>query len=632
MGYGLASCFVERGDGGRRIVFHVASLGCVLAISLLFVSSTLDFYFKTNIFNLVSILSLFLISVIFIIKHLYRLKNPVEVLNNLIPLFATVIFGYMFYIWLYGNSEFFTHGLAPDFAAYIASAGEVQGYKEGKFLEDPFSVEILLRAHRIGLVSLIGFLKSYTSIGLVDLIISIVFSFYFSGLVLFTTTFLKHLNIYNVYLFLFTALLLVFNANLLQILNEGFLPQAIGSILFSLMIAFDLKSRKLLTEGAITFKGGSIAKKVWKNNFLLIIFMSSLFCNYSEFYVLFIAYLLGMAFFEILLRDKYTSLKMKNSLLFFLLSGVLISPQIIKVIKFTIANSGNFRNIGYPFPGYLTFTDMIGATNIFSESRKYLDTDLATRIVEDSFYPLPLKVILSFVLVYLILRTIREKDQNLQHAFYVALAGVVSSLLINILFHYKYQAVENYVFNKIALSFSLFVTVLTVLVINTLKAKKKVFASLVVASLISFSLFAYDRTKYRNFVPKDVISMKKVIKSIPSGYYFLFNKRGYRKGKIVGRLRYIDRTNEFILSGLLGITGKSIDQWNIPHLKGLREGSKLAYLVKKDLLLDQEIFKSENKRLVSLGNDYYLLKTDITLDKVSSSADPYSELSKYFLR
>ena len=114
----------------------------------------------------------------------------------------------------------------------------------------------------------------------------------------------------------------------------------------------------------------------------------------------------------------------------------------------------------------------------------------------------------------------------------------------------------------------------------------------------------------------------------------MFNERGYRSGKIVGQLRYVDRTNDFIISSLTGIVG--IDQWNVPMWRSLiwsyYPDKKIAFIINKNYVLDKKFDSPYVTDVLHLQNDLYLVLSDIYFYSIIKAKDPYKKLSEYFLR
>ena len=114
----------------------------------------------------------------------------------------------------------------------------------------------------------------------------------------------------------------------------------------------------------------------------------------------------------------------------------------------------------------------------------------------------------------------------------------------------------------------------------------------------------------------------------------MFNERGYRSGKIVGQLRYVDRTNDFIISSLTGIVG--IDQWNVPMWRSLiwsyYPDKKIAFIINKNYVLDKKFDSPYVTDVLHLQDDLYLVLSDIYFYSIIKAKDPYKKLSEYFLR
>ena len=635
LGYGLSK-FIFKGHFGDNKLFKI-NFSIFIVINIFFVTSTLDFYYNSEFFTFVILLLLLLL----LCCSFYLNFNKNNLINVLFEInkaecFLFYLMNYLIYYYLFGGDSY-KHSLGVDVAAYISSIEEIINFKLTGLIS-PTSNEILINAKRVGLVALGGYLKNIFGFSSIEILNSIVFIFLIAGVCSFVTIFLKIFKLNeNKFVFYSIYFLILFNINFIYLLEQAFYPQIISTVLVSLIVSIDVYIRQQKIHKNNLFKCQNYLSAV----LILSVMISSLIVNYSEFFILILGYYIGMLFLDLLNREKYIIHYLINTFIVISMSLMISFPQTLEVFVFTLENSSNFRSIGYPFPNYNYLSDLIGVSNLFSDSDLYLDVDISTKIVESGFYSLWFKVPISiFILLFSIYLFFIDKRYNYLFVVYM---GVGISLIVTMVLFFYYDGIENYLYNKISMAFYMLIT--SGIVVGLIKQKKYYFNIILICififNFLSVYLYIEDREKYINTIPKDLKLAKQKIAEIRNDYVFMFNARGYRNGNVIGRLRYVDRNNDFALMSMLNIQNESIDQWNTPHwstsIDDKRKknqyhiNKRLAYIIKQEFLVNgfNETFI---EIITEVEGGFYIIETSIEFDEIRYSSNPYQSLSEYFLK
>ena len=143
--------------------------------------------------------------------------------------------------------------------------------------------------------------------------------------------------------------------------------------------------------------------------------------------------------------------------------------------------------------------------------------------------------------------------------------------------------------------------------------KKIVALFLIVAGTVFFSIRRQD---YLGYV--DMESIRR-IHAVFEGQnvVFLPNERGYARGKIDGRMRYIDRTSEIFISPLLD--EKAIDQWLPDPWSTFPRDARIILIAQKDRLIsERETIRKYADRLVLSTRSYLVVDTKAHVSELLS--------------
>ena len=613
-GYGLVSILVYKTILDDILV----KISLAPVVSLAFFSLFAIYELGLNI-SLYASYSILLIAMLLLLFRRELIRNDFIMIKhylidkkNIIILFSffSIVAFLMFFFGTENGS--IRHGLSPDIAAYLSAMNHFTANGTSLNTKDPFSNEILNKALRWRIPFCASKLKMITSFPAYNVLVSLILVvFVFGSLAIARIHVLLNNLQKNRFVTLLIFISLVGNVALLDFFYEGFYPQIISIICFGLVLSLFHVIRSTDEHNSLLFL--TIL-------FLFIIILSA----YSELFVLGIAFVFGVVLFDFIQKNKNnfnTSLMLGMTIIGALMVSLPLSNHIY---EFTIANSSNFRNIGYPLPGYMFPSDWLGISNIFSDSSQYLDDAIATHVVVESRYPLLVKIILSIIAILVFIRyTYKNQDKSI---ILVIAVGISAFFAINVYLNHFHGGIENYLYNKLSSTFILYLTV----VFFTFLLKEKYFlgfASLLLISLYSSNLYIKDSYKYYATIESDLIQKFQDEPQLKK-YIFVLNERGYRNGQIIGKIRYIDRTDEFMLRGLLGIY--ALDQWNLADRVNM-PNYEIILLTKKEYIDDHNKFDSAHKILFETKN-YIAFHTGVTLNEIPSSNEGYAILEKKFVR
>ena len=271
-------------------------------------------------------------------------------------------------------------------------------------------------------------------------------------------------------------------------------------------------------------------------------------------------------------------------------------------------------------------SDFVGLSNIFSESELYLDDGIATHVIKSSKH-LPLlfmKIILSIIVLFLFIQYV-NKNKNKNIIFVIAL-GIFSTFIINLYLNQYHDGVKNYLYNKISSTFILY---LSAVFFVFLLQKKRLLTVILLYSVLVYSSYSYVKDSYRYcaIIEPDLMAQFQQKPELKQ-YIYLPNERGYRNGEVVGKLRYIDRTDEFMLRGLIGIY--TLDQWNLVDRCNM-PNHEIILLTKKAYIKNNPQLENRGKILFETKN-YIALHTGVLVDEIPADNEAYPLLQKLFIQ
>jgi len=613
IGYGLVSILVNKTILDDILI--KISLAPVVALAFFSLFAIYELGLNISLYPSYSILSIAILLLFFrrvsIWNDFIIIKNSLIEKKNIIVLFFffTIV---IFLIFFFGTETGrIRHGLSPDIAAYLSAMNHLIANGTSLNTQDPFSNEILNKALRWGIPFCASQLKIITSFPAYNVLVSLILVvFVFGSLAIARIHVLLNNLLKNRFTTLLIFLSLVGNAAVLDFFYEGFYPQIISIVCFGLILSLFHTVRSTNEHNPLLFLAIL---------FLFIIILSA----YSELFVLGIAFVCGVVLFDFMQKNKnYLSSSLMLGIAIF---GALVValPLSNHIYEFTIANSSNFRNIGYPLPSYMFPSDLLGITNIFSDSSQYLDDAIATHIVIESRYSLFVKSILSIIAILVFIRyAYKNQDKNI---ILVIAIGISTFYAINVYLNYFHNGIENYLYNKLSSTFILYLTA----VFFTFLLKKKYFlgfVSLLLISLCSSNIYIKDSYQYYATIEPDLIQKFQDEPQLKK-YIYISNERGYRNGQMIGKLRYIDRTDEFMLRGLLGIY--ALDQWNLADRANM-PNYEIILLTKKEYINNHQHLHGQD--ILFETKNYLAYYTGITLNEIPSSNEGYAILEKKFVR
>lgn len=616
-GFGAYNYFEN--NKGKYSVGYAQAYSFFFAALILFVAATIGYYMKIKYMAL-SVLLLMMVSSAYVLYLEWRTYlNKGWFYDILI-----YVLSFLYYCYIVNPGNYYFHGLAADMAAYMQAVKEVQIVKDGGQIH-VFTIEILKNAKRIGLVGTLGEVYSIFGGSVIDYLLSMVYAFYFNGIIVFVRNALYVFDVEDYGVYMSVLLLLLINVNILYLIDQAFLPQVISVIVFSNLVVYEIRLRN-----AIESHSGDLKVIVYLLCFMALM-LSAVMVNYSEIYVLCVTYLFAMMILDFIKRKEGMFTYMICLVAVIAVSMLIVYPHVSEVYNFTKNNASNFRRIGYPFPNYMMLSDIAGLTNIFSDSKRYLDDAVASKIVYQGMYAYESRLLLSVVVAVLMIYMYLADEKGRVMIYVSTILLLV--YFINIYLYKERGGVENYLYDKIALVFS---TIILVFIIIPLVRKSGyiywgVYLIFMVFSVISFNYYIKDRYRYSDVIPKNISVISRRLDSIKHRYVFATNERGYRNGSVIGKYRYIDRTNDFVLSSLLDLP--MMDQWNIPQWESLPRGRRLGFIIRKEYLKNSS-FKEQLfvDKVIDLGGGLSFVSTNVPYDSIRGASNPGEALSKYYLR
>jgi len=630
----------------------------------------INFGIEAEIYQLTLI---FLAIISFSFAFFWTVKNKLLNSINIKEVIKISIYSILFFILLFLvnyccnpiKEEILTVRLVPDLPAYIvASQFLLDGGNISNLTWDNYyAYEIFNEAFRWGLPAATSFFAWLNNTSVENVIFYTPFLIYtcgiFASFLILKNTIFEHQE--KIDLSVFLPFFMILNVGILYFLFEAFYPQIISITAFTIIMSIFLWLRKNILPDKI------------KRYFYIIaaIISASIIVTYSEAYVIIILAVGGVLFFDLVLRNNQD---IKISILFLLTiiaSTIIISPFVSKFIFFTIANAENAGNIGYVLPARMLPSDWTGITNIFSNSDLYLGAcGSPCRIALETIFP-PLiicsdfflslgfsietrlsrlnisrsnlgiddiniiSLMLSFWVLYEILKFLRSRNKRENAFFLVIFIGIFSFFIVNLIF-VEFLGITNnyYLYNKVSTFF--FPLIIFIFFSHILRQKNNIkLFSVLFMFYMSSLFFVFDLRKNTSETDLRMVTYLNVNSKLLDEYVYVYNKRGNRKGLEVASLRHIDAMGET----LVGALTKDIffEQWRTFrwHL-ALEEhhDKELILIVNKDYITKDSMESLvENKILFTVGKHIAVL-TGIKLNMISSLPEEkrYSVLEKLFLK
>lgn len=534
------------------------------------------------------------------------------------------------------SGGFLSFRLGVDLAAYASATSEILGITPANQL----SVEILRNAHRWGLPALAAVLHATIPFqtNIYELLFMTVLALYVSGALgvgaLFSALVSVNSSRTKAGLFAvafpgFAALALICNSAHLNYFNEGFYPQIIGTALLGNVLGIVLLLRNAAKAGESPLRGQGLAG-VLSMVILLAILSGAIAVTYSEAFFLVLVFVVGCLLLDAVGRDwsriRIGGLSMAGLLLGFILAF----PVSQKLIDFTFRNSGNVANIGYPQPNWMYPSELLGVGTIYADVEAYLDTAVSVHRVPRTKSGMVLGGAVSVLLIWLVARAaIFLRDTRF---VMTAALGIIGFFSVNAWLFLKGGMPQNYAYNKLSSILSVILIPLVLVGLHDVctvlrertnkdisKATVLIFISLV---CITAGLTLKDSGNYRATV--DVESINDLNPQLIScNCALLPAERGRRGSELIGKLRYVDRTGDFIMSSLL--VPPVLDQWNrAAWAFNAKKDSKVFLLVRKDYLVAGAIIIN---RLVADSRSYAVIDAGTTAGVLSEKSDV--ELAKW---
>jgi hypothetical protein len=604
----------------RRKLFPVLlsfSLAPIVGSTLIILVGVFFLYYKINIFwytvTLIGILNLSILLFFLTNSRSHFVKVPF-LLNRKSPalavlLFAIVVLIISVYLDTFRNG-FLYHRLSPDTAAYLSSANHLFDGHNLSEITNPFTNEILLKTLRWGVPLLFSSVAKLCRVQPYEIIFITAYIIFFSGVVSLAIlySFLSEKKNRKSFVFLYSVFG-VSNVAILNFLNEGFYPQVLGLIFINLVFALFLNLRMQKCKSI----GMNFSIIV-----LLLLFFSGTLSVYSEAFILAIIFICSCFLFDFFHSRDMIPLD-ATILTTALISIIFVFPIGITFIKYTILNVGNMSNVGYPLPTWILPSDIIGLTNIFSKISFYLDEALAIHLVRRNLFEMLIVLPASVWVIYEIITALIKREDK---SFFLTLIILpIMFFLINI---YKFHTPGgyppvNYFYNKMVTMFILSILGLFVLAINNgdagiSKINLKPILGIILVG-ISLSLFLRDSQKYKGFLDTGVLDTFTSRPELAEKYVYVSMPRGYRNGKIVGKYRYIDRTNDFIFASMIpGI--KFMDQWSPTQWLSLPQDNEVVLIARKADLDGLVIKRFKKDRILAESRSYIFIRTNMTLRSI----------------
>jgi hypothetical protein len=135
---------------------------------------------------------------------------------------------------------------------------------------------------------------------------------------------------------------------------------------------------------------------------------------------------------------------------------------------------------------------------------------------------------------------------------------------------------------------------------------------------ISLILFLRDSQKYKGFIDTKVLDTFTKCPELAEKYVYVSMPRGYRNGKMFGKYRYIDRTNDFIFASMIpGI--KFMDQWSPAQWLSLPQNNEVVLIARKADLDGLVIKRLKRDKILAESRSYIFIRTNMTLRNIKDT-------------
>jgi len=499
------------------------------------------------------------------------------------------------------------HRLSPDTAAYLSSSIHLSEGHSLSEVNNAFAIEILLKTLRWGFPFLISIIVGLGAVYVHEVLFPVIYILFLSGVFSVASLYSNMCEGQQRKSFVFLySFFCICNVAILNFLNEGFYPQILTLIFMNVIFALFFYLRNLQIKSVIT---------VFPIFGLIILLFSGIIAVYSEAFILIMLFIGGCFFIDLFLDRKMVKL---DIMMFFvaLMSIILVYPIGFGLLKYTFLNTMNIKNVGYPLPAWMMPSDILGLTNIFSRISAYLDNAVAVHLIKRK--PFEMIIVLS-ASIWGISEIVRVLRRNKDRTFILMLIVIPFSFFLLNIFKLNSQGgypPVNYLYNKLVSMFILSLVALFAMGINSgdnggVKRKIKIVLGILLVS-VSVVMFLVDSQKYRVTTDTKIIDMFKSYPELTEKYVYVSMPRGYRNGKIIGKYRYIDRTDDFIISSIIpGI--KFIDQWNVEQWRSLPNNLEIVILARKSDLGEAAIARIKKGNILMEDRTYILIKTSHVL-------------------
>lgn len=297
--------------------------------------------------------------------------------------------------------------------------------------------------------------------------------------------------------------------------------------------------------------------------------------------------------------------------------------------SFTFNNSNNIGGIGYSQPSWLFPSELMGVGSIYANIAQYLDTEVAVHSVVRTNIGLIIGSCASLIVAYVIYRgALFLRDLNF---LLTAVFGIIAFFVINYWLSRGGYMPESYAYNKLSSILSVVLIGLAVVGIwlvnpKTEEKKRTIFHKVGVVLFICIvcvtSIFTLkDSRNYSASI--DMQSIDQLNRQlIGCNCALLPTERGRRGKELIGKLRYVDRTAEFIMSSMFPVP--VLDQWAVTSWSSLPDKANVYLVVRKDYILPKHI---NYGRVIANSRSYLVLNAEITVGELKKKTEV--ELAKW---
>jgi hypothetical protein len=629
IGFTIPLCKDKENIGISFFLAPVIGYSIMSVAGMFYINYSLD----ANIYyiSLISLTATSLLATIFwIIKN--NIFSSIKLINIQISFtYCAVFIASLLLIDYFLNpikNDLLFHRLASDLPSYLASSKHLlDGGNLSNANNHIFSNEIFIRAFRWGFPAVVSFTAWLNNTRVEYIIFYLPLITYVSGL--FASFLLLSKSNSEFYVkrktFFLLPIVMIFNAGIIFYLFEGFYPQIISISIITLIMSIFFGLRKEVFNNYSNYI-----------YFYIIVISASLTLTYSEAYVVLILAIGGILFLDLIFKNKSLIKYDLSFLLLIIASNILIFPFISKFIFFTLANAANVGNIGFTFPSSPIPSDWVGITNIFSDTKIYLDDDVATTLVKGKgIYPIIINIALSIWVTYELTIFFIKKNSKDKALFLVPVIGIICFFITNLLFTKFLHITSNYyLYNK---TLTLFLPLVTYCFFSHLYRNKnnlKIAIALILFGL-SLILFFKDSRTYKSAIDLKIVDYFQSNPNLSRDYLFVQNERGNRNGVVVKKYRYIDRASDFILYSLINIT--SLDQWESANWKNMSlevQNREIIILANSDNILQKTLESIPKDKVIFKVGKYIAISTGIKLSSITAypQDQQYHKLQKLFIR